>query len=58
MKIKSILVGMIISSLSTLAMAAANPLSVHVLNLQDGLPSAGVTVKLEKQDGKKLDRTQ
>ncbi|MFS7361830.1 hydroxyisourate hydrolase [Rahnella inusitata] len=30
---------------------AANPLSVHVLNLQDGLPSAGVTVLLEKQEG-------
>lgn len=51
-KMKSILTSVIFSSLSTLAMAAANPLSVHVLNLQDGLPSAGVTVKLEKQDGK------
>ncbi|WP_028456334.1 hydroxyisourate hydrolase [Chitinilyticum litopenaei] len=51
-KFKSLLAGAIFSGLSTLAMAATNPLSVHVLNLQDGLPSAGVTVKLEKQDGK------
>lgn len=31
--------------------AADNPISVHVLNLQDGLPSAGVTVTLEAQHG-------
>jgi 5-hydroxyisourate hydrolase len=30
---------------------AANPLSVHVLNLVDGLPSPGVVVTLEKRDG-------
>ena len=30
--------------------APANPLSVHVLNLQDGLPSPGVEVVLEKQE--------
>jgi 5-hydroxyisourate hydrolase len=30
---------------------APNPLSVHVLNLQDGLPSPGVEVVLEKQEG-------
>jgi 5-hydroxyisourate hydrolase len=29
----------------------ANPLSVHVLNLQDGLPSAGVVVTLEQYRG-------
>ena len=29
--------------------------SVHVLNLQDGLPSPGVNVTLEKQDGKNWD---
>lgn len=39
--------------LSTAFAAAANPLSVHVLNLQDGLPSAGVNVTLEKQVDKK-----
>jgi 5-hydroxyisourate hydrolase len=31
--------------------AAGNPLSVHVLNLQDGLPSPDVDVVLEKQNG-------
>lgn len=31
--------------------ATANPLSVHVLNLQDGLPSPDVDVVLEKQNG-------
>ncbi|ERS01092.1 hydroxyisourate hydrolase [Acinetobacter sp. COS3] len=29
---------------------AQNPLSVHVLNLENGLPSAGVKVILEKQE--------
>jgi len=33
-------------------MAADNPLSVHVLNLNDGLPSPDVKVTLEKQNGK------
>lgn len=45
--------------LSTAALAADNPLSVHVLNLQDGLPSKDVTVTLEQQqkDGwKKLNQ--
>lgn len=31
--------------------AAVNPLSVHVLNLQDGLPSADVAVTLEQRVG-------
>jgi len=31
--------------------AALNPLSVHVLNLQDGLPSADVAVTLEQRVG-------
>jgi len=30
--------------------AATNPLSVHVLNLQDGRPAPGVEVVLEKQE--------
>ena len=34
--------------LSTVAMAQ-NPISVHVLNLQSGLPSANVKVTLEEQ---------
>ena len=44
--------GLVLSVVSSLALAAGNPLSVHVLNLQDGLPSPGVNVTLEKQDGK------
>ena len=35
---------------ATLAQAAGNPLSVHVLDLQSGQPSPGVTVDLERQD--------
>lgn len=35
-------------ALSGLAVAAPNPLSVHVLNLEDGKPSAGVHVTLER----------
>ncbi len=49
--LKSLFAGVVLSALSTLASAAANPLSVHVLNLQDGLPSPGVNVTLEKQHG-------
>lgn len=37
-------------SCSVLA-APAGTLSVHILNQQTGLPSQGVTVELEKQDG-------
>ncbi len=40
-----------LSSLSTLALAAGNPLSVHVLNLENGLPSPGINVTLEKHVG-------
>jgi 5-hydroxyisourate hydrolase len=32
------------------ATAAGNPISVHVLNLQDGLPSPGIQVTLERLD--------
>ena len=38
-------------SLSSLALAAGNPLSVHVLNLENGLPSPGVNVTLEQHVG-------
>ena len=38
--------------LTSVALAAGNPLSVHVLNLENGLPSPDVNVTLEKQDGK------
>ena len=40
-----------LSSLCNLAFADGNPLSVHVLNLENGLPSAGVSVTLEQQVG-------
>jgi len=49
--LKSLCAGLVFASLSGLAMAADNPLSVHVLNLNDGLPSPDVKVTLEKQNG-------
>ena len=41
-----------LSAVSSLALAAGNPLSVHVLNLENGLPSPGGNVTLEKHVGK------
>ena len=41
-----------LSAVSSLTLAAGNPLSVHVLNLENGLPSPGVNVTLEKHLGK------
>lgn len=41
----------VLSVLSSITLAAANPLSVHVLDLQNGLPSPSVSVTLEKQNG-------
>jgi 5-hydroxyisourate hydrolase len=49
--LKTIFAGAVLSALSSAVFAAGNPLSVHVLNLQDGLPSPGVSVILEKQNG-------
>lgn len=49
--VRALLVGALLFSASTLAMAARNPVSVHVLNLQDGLPSPGVSVTLEEKEG-------
>jgi len=40
-----------LSAISSLALAAGNPLSVHVLNLETGLPAPGVNVTLEKHVG-------
>ncbi len=40
-----------LGGLCSLALAAGNPLSVHVLNLENGLPSAGVGVTLEQHVG-------
>lgn len=51
--LKTLFAGAVLSALSSVALAAGNPLSVHVLNLQDGLPSPGVQVTLEKQDGER-----
>jgi 5-hydroxyisourate hydrolase len=53
-KTKIFMTGLLLNAVMVAsAFAAGNPLSVHVLNLQDGLPSAGVNVTLEKQvDGK------
>jgi 5-hydroxyisourate hydrolase len=51
----SVIAAIALSGLPALASAAgptaSNHLSVHVLNLQDGLPSPDVDVVLEKQNG-------
>ncbi len=39
--------------LTSMTFAQTNPLSVHVLNLENGLPSAQVEVVLEKSTGNK-----
>lgn len=49
MLIKTLLAASL-ATLSSLAMAA-NPLSVHVLNLENGVPSAGIQVTLEQHSG-------
>lgn len=38
-----------ISCFSFIVNAESNPLSVHVLNLENGLPSSGIEVKLEQR---------
>ncbi len=50
--LKAVLLGTLMFGACQVAVAANNPISVHVLNLLDGLPSSGVAVTLEKQDGK------
>lgn len=40
-----------ISCFSFMVNAESNPLSVHVLNLENGLPSSGIEVKLEQKIG-------
>jgi 5-hydroxyisourate hydrolase len=50
-KFNSLLTGLVLLSLSTLALAAKNPISVHVLNQQNGLPTPNVTVTLEREAG-------
>lgn len=49
--IQSTLAGIAFASFTQIASAQANPLSVHVLNLVNGLPSAEMAVTLEKRDG-------
>lgn len=51
--LKTTLAALGLCSLSSLALAAGNPLSVHVLNLENGLPSPGIEVTLEKHQGTK-----
>lgn len=51
--LKKCIVACAFGGLSHAAVAASNPLSVHVLNLQDGLPSAEVVVTLEKLSGER-----
>jgi len=53
LNMKPLLAGLALTSLTHFASAADNPLSVHVLNLQDGLPSSEVVVTLEKQTGER-----
>lgn len=52
MTFKSLCAGITLCGASAIVFSAGNPLSVHVLNLENGLPSPGVKVLLEKQDGK------
>ncbi len=51
MTFKYVLAGAMMAGVSTLTFAAGNPLSVHVLNLENGLPSPDVKVVLEQQQG-------
>lgn len=48
---KKIIFALVATSLSTFGFA--NPLSVHALNQETGLPSSNVTVTLEAQQGEK-----
>jgi 5-hydroxyisourate hydrolase len=51
MKLHTAILALGLAGLSTLALADTNPLSVHVLNLETGVPSAGVQVTLERHAG-------
>lgn len=63
MKLHHYLLGSVlaVSSASGLAADFKNPLSVHVLNLQTGVPTAGIKVELDRKKGnewiKLADRT-
>jgi 5-hydroxyisourate hydrolase len=47
---KNLILGLVTASITTFSFAQ-NPLSVHVLNLETGLPSQNVPVILEAQQG-------
>lgn len=49
--IKHMALACALASASAIAAAAPNPLSVHVLDLQSGQPSAGIAVALEQRVG-------
>jgi len=55
MKIASSVLALLAIATATTAYAAPvkNPLSVHVLNLQTGVPTAGITVELDQQQNDK-----
>lgn len=48
---KTLILALGMTAMSGMAVAANNPLSVHVLNLETGVPSAGVNVTLERHMG-------
>ncbi|ORM61821.1 hydroxyisourate hydrolase [Pantoea rodasii] len=55
MKLTKVFAGSLLFTAAFAAFAAPeasvkNPLSVHVLNLQTGLPTPGITVELDKKD--------
>ncbi|MDN6179733.1 MAG: hydroxyisourate hydrolase [Halomonas subglaciescola] len=41
--------GALMATMATVTLAADNPMSVHVLNIENGLPSPGVDVTLEQR---------
>ena len=47
--LKHLTLALALSTISAVTMAAGNPLSVHILDLENGLPTAGVTVTLEQK---------
>ncbi|HEX9173501.1 MAG TPA: hydroxyisourate hydrolase [Telluria sp.] len=50
-RIKQLVLAFVLASAGAIAAAAPNPLSVHVLDLQTGQPSAGINVTLEQRAG-------
>lgn len=50
-QIKQLVLACIFASVTAIAAAAPNPLSVHVLDLQSGQPTAGIAVTLEQRTG-------